>query len=258
MDAIEGFCLAICHDLRGPVAAAGSALACLARELATTPAGASQHLDLARRSLAKADELLGSLPNLLELGSLPATQAVPLDLVVARVRDDVDLDLRLSGARLCVRGALPIVRADPHRLRIALRNLVQNACRHPRDGVPLEVRVRAWCRGLGCTLTVSDNGAGFGASPPKSHGGLGLGLAIARQAIETCGGGIVAVSRPGCGASFAITLPLAGPLSEETVDGASACRTGARASRSGSGSTPRASPAASGGRLRGPSPSRDR
>jgi signal transduction histidine kinase len=252
LDSTEGFCLAICHDLRGPVATAEAAVAGLARELAASPSGQSRYLQIARQSLAKAEELLGSLPGLLEIGGKLTEQSVSLEDVVARVRDDVDLDLRLTGARLLVLGALPAVRADSLRLRIALRNLIQNAIRHPRAGVPLEVRIRAWRRGTTCTLTIADNGTGFGAPIRERPGGLGIGLAIARRAVEACAGTMVAASRPGCGTSFAITLASAG------AELATARRSGARASRPGSGSAPRASPAASSGRHRGPSPSRDR
>lgn len=48
------------------------------------------------------------------------------------------------------------------------------------------------------------------ASASRSHGGLGLGLAIARQLIELHGGTIRAESRgPGTGATFIIDLPIA-------------------------------------------------
>ncbi|TMA95490.1 MAG: response regulator, partial [Deltaproteobacteria bacterium] len=46
----------------------------------------------------------------------------------------------------------------------------------------------------------------------RSHGGLGLGLAIARNLVDLHGGGVRAAS-PGAGrgATFTVTLPLAGP-----------------------------------------------
>jgi signal transduction histidine kinase len=117
-----------------------------------------------------------------------------------------------------VRAPLGSVRADPDRLRIALRNLLRNAIQHRRACVPLEITVRSWRRGARLTLTLSDNGAGLPASerarlrgplrPGRSSSG-GLGLAIARAAIEASGGGLAAMSRAGLGTTFAITLPVA-------------------------------------------------
>ncbi|MEW6269715.1 MAG: HAMP domain-containing sensor histidine kinase [Thermodesulfobacteriota bacterium] len=220
-DQLERFCVAICHDLRGPVATAGAAvhrLARLAHGLGSEPGDLPALVEIARQSLAKADELLTSLPALLARESDAALHAVALDELVATVRDDVGFELRLIGATLAVRGRLPAVLADRERLRIALRNLVRNAVQHRRPDVALVITLRAWRRGATWTITLSDNGAGIPrgerarvfaplqrASNARAPGG-GLGLTLARQAIEACGGCIAVTSREGAGTSFAITL----------------------------------------------------
>ncbi|HEY8142815.1 MAG TPA: ATP-binding protein, partial [Kofleriaceae bacterium] len=43
----------------------------------------------------------------------------------------------------------------------------------------------------------------------RHFGGLGLGLWIVRQIVDAHGGSIEVESRPGKGAAFAVTLPLA-------------------------------------------------
>ncbi|HEY8514532.1 MAG TPA: HAMP domain-containing sensor histidine kinase [Candidatus Binatia bacterium] len=220
-DPLERFCLAICHDLRGPVATAGAAvhrLARLARDVGDLRADLPLLVEIARQSLAKADELLTSLPALLAREGEATLETVDLGELVATVRDDVDVELRLVGARFEVRSRLPAVLAERERLRIALRNLVRNAVQHRRPDVALVIALRAWRRGAIWTLTLSDNGAGIPrgerarvfaplqrASNATAPGG-GLGLTLARQAIEACGGSIAVSSRPGVGTSFAITL----------------------------------------------------
>jgi signal transduction histidine kinase len=220
-DHLERFCVAICHDLRGPVATAGAAvhrLARLADGLRAEPGDAAALVEIARQSLAKADELLTALPALLARESETTLDAVALDELLTMVRDDVQVDLRLAGGSFEVRGRLPVVLGDRERLRIALRNLVRNAVQNRRAEVPLAITLRAWRRGATWTLTLSDNGAGIprgerarvfaplqrasGAVQP----GSGLGLTLARQAIEASGGSIVVSSRPGVGTTFAITL----------------------------------------------------
>jgi signal transduction histidine kinase len=184
--------------------------------------GLRRVLEIARQSLAKADELLMSLPALLARERAQHVVAVALDVLVDTVRSDVEFELRLADARFEVRSRLPRVLADPERLRIALRNLLRNAIQHRRPGVALTITLRAWRRGERWTLTMSDNGSGIpraerahvfaplvraaGTTTP----GSGLGLTFARQAIEACGGSIAVSSRPGVGASFAITLRAAG------------------------------------------------
>lgn len=225
--AVERFCVALCHDLRGPVATAGAALHRLAHAIEGDRASL---VEIARQSLAKADELLTSLPVLLARDGDARLEVVPLDELVATVHGDVDFELRLAGASFEVRGRLPSVLGDRDRLRIALRNLVRNAIQHRRAEQPLRITLRAWRRADTWTLTLSDNGHGIPRGErarifvPLQRGtrasgeGSGLGLTIARQAIEACGGSIAASARPATGASFAITLRAAPACASARLD----------------------------------------
>jgi two-component system, NtrC family, sensor histidine kinase HydH len=215
---LDHLCVAICHDLRGPVTTAGAAMRGLEQSLAETDAERRRWLDIARRSLARADELLLSLPLLVAREESARHASVPLADLVASVREELGPELRLAEGTLAVRGPLATVSADPERLRIAFRNLLRNAIQHRRPDVGLEIAVRCWCRGPRCTVTIADNGAGL---PRREQARLrgplragraatgGLGLAIARGALEACGGQLGASSKPGLGTIFAITLPLA-------------------------------------------------
>ncbi len=207
--AAEGFCLAICHDLRSPLATAAAAVHELARALDTpSRSGTDRYLEIARQSLSKADELLGALPDLLARESVPL-RTVELAKVVSAVRDDVQLELDLCSGSLRAPGPLPDVLADSARLRIALRNLVHNAIRHRRSDIPPEILLRAWPRGDLCTLTISDNGKGIRSRANSRSTGLGIGLAIARQSIEASGGTLSLCARAGNGTIAAVTLPMA-------------------------------------------------
>jgi signal transduction histidine kinase len=114
------------------------------------------------------------------------------------------------------------VQGDPARLQQVVWNLVNNAVKFTPKGGKVEVILRRIDSHV--QLTVSDNGQGIDgnqllrifdrftqgdSSSTRTHGGLGLGLAIARQLVELHGGRIAAESAgPGLGASFAVTLPI--------------------------------------------------
>jgi signal transduction histidine kinase/ActR/RegA family two-component response regulator len=109
---------------------------------------------------------------------------------------------------------------DPDRLQQVIWNLVSNAVKFtPTDG---EVTVRLE-QSDGYRLTVRDTGPGIDpkflpfvfepfrqadGTASREHGGLGLGLAIAKQLVELHGGTVEARSEGrGQGATFAVFLP---------------------------------------------------
>src|SRR5262249_59647141 len=117
-------------------------------------------------------------------------------------------------------GAGVTARADRDLLDRMVSNLVDNAVRHSPPGGRVVI---SWRRQNGwLTLEVSDAGPGIAetdlphlfeplyrgdASRNSDTGGVGLGLAIARQLVEAHGGSIRAESPVAGGAVFRATLP---------------------------------------------------
>ena len=113
---------------------------------------------------------------------------------------------------------VPIVRADPERLRQIFGNLIDNAVKYSPSGEPVEVRVS---KADGAVLvTVRDRGPGIKSEDQRlifekfgrvaagnSKPGTGLGLYIARSIAEAHGGTISVVSAPGHGSTFTVKLP---------------------------------------------------
>lgn len=113
------------------------------------------------------------------------------------------------------------VAGDPVRLQQVFWNLLSNAVKFTPPGG--HVRVSLVRRGATLEVAVSDTGAGIApqffpdlfqrfrqqdASTTRRHGGLGLGLSIARHLLELHGGSVHASSPgEGQGATFVVTLP---------------------------------------------------
>jgi PAS domain S-box-containing protein len=116
------------------------------------------------------------------------------------------------------------VMGDAVRLRQVVSNVLSNAIRYTPDGGRINVAVFA--RGSEAHIRISDTGQGISAevlvficqrfrqgdgTKTRRHGGLGLGLAIARHLMHLHGGTIAAQSAGlGQGATFTITMPLEG------------------------------------------------
>jgi signal transduction histidine kinase/DNA-binding NarL/FixJ family response regulator len=118
---------------------------------------------------------------------------------------------------------LPLVHADPLRIKQVLINLLSNACKFTPDGGAITVGVNLIEEDL-LLVSVSDTGRGIPPSQQVAifeefrqvHGaagkeeGTGLGLAIAQRLIELHGGKIWVESagQPGLGSTFYFTLPM--------------------------------------------------
>jgi len=115
---------------------------------------------------------------------------------------------------------LPMVNVDAEQIERVLMNLIHNSIKHTAPGG--EIIVSAAISENQMMIKVSDNGEGisqqdlpriferfYKTDQARASGGTGLVLAIAKHIIEAHAGKIDADSRPGEGATFTITLPLA-------------------------------------------------
>lgn len=116
---------------------------------------------------------------------------------------------------------LPLLWADPTRIRQIILNLISNACKFTDEG---SVTLRAICDAKELRISVADTGVGIpedklssifeeftqvDASTTRKVGGTGLGLPISRHFVDMHKGKIWVESVPGQGATFTFTLPLA-------------------------------------------------
>ncbi|WP_298816990.1 sensor histidine kinase [Chloroflexus sp.] len=116
---------------------------------------------------------------------------------------------------------LPLMMADPMRLRQVLLNLVGNACKFTEQG---QIQVRCY-RPTPDQIQIDVTDTGIGISPDqldrlfqpfvqadhsitRRYGGAGLGLAISQRLCQAMGGEIVVVSAPQQGSTFSVRLPL--------------------------------------------------
>lgn len=219
---LQEFAAVASHDLQEPlrkILAFGERL----RSRAGDAIDEQGHVYLER--MQNAAERMGSLiESLLQLSriSTKGQPFEPTDLgsVVAGVLADLEVRVRESRARVEV-GPLPTLCADREQLHRLFLNLIGNALKFHDPGRPLVVSVRSEpiVEGL-WRVVVADNGIGFDEKYrdrifkpfQRLHGrtafdGSGMGLSICRKIVARHGGEITALSRPGEGSTFILTLP---------------------------------------------------
>ena len=172
------------------------------------------------------NRLIGNLLDMIrvETGALEVQRDwQPLEEIVGVAL--IRLEERLKGrpVQVSLPPDLPLLWADGLLLEQVFVNLLENAAKYTPAGTPIEISAAAADGQV--TVTVADRGPGIapgeearvfekfyrvpGAAPEGGGGGVGLGLTICRGVLTAHGGRIWAENRPGGGAAFRFTLPLA-------------------------------------------------
>ena len=228
---LQDFAYVASHDLQEPLRKIRAFAGLMQEDYAEAVDEMGRYyLDRMRDGAERMSDLIAALLSLSRL----ATKARPFEEVdLRKVAEGVcsDLEIRLQETGGTVElGGLPTVVAERMQMRQLLQNLIGNALKFHREGVPPVVRVTAVCEhaSLGAQpeardiirLVVEDNGIGFDKkylsrifTPfQRLHGrgeyeGTGMGLAICRRIVERHQGTIDAKSTPGKGSAFIVCLP---------------------------------------------------
>jgi signal transduction histidine kinase len=211
----------VSHELRSPLARLGYAI-----ELGRTGGDPALALDRIKRDVDRLSNLVGELLQLTTAEGDPdarVVERVRLDELLQDLADDGDLEARAKKCRLVatLEGPAPVL-GDRELLRRAIENVLRNAIRHAPEGTVVELELRE--SEESATITVRDYGTGvpddaltrifqpfFRVDDDRSRasGGVGLGLAIARRAIDLHRGRIEA-QNAGPGLRVVIELPIVG------------------------------------------------
>lgn len=176
--------------------------------------------------LRNVDRLLVLIDNLLQLtrsvhdDSRPQGALFAADELLAEAAGLVRDQAEEKGVAMHCRGGGVPVFGDRRQLLQVLINLLDNAIKFTPAGGTVTVTATASADGV--RLAVADTGRGIppeeqkriferfyqvDGSSTREHGGLGLGLTIAREITARHSGQIEVASSPGQGATFTIVLP---------------------------------------------------
>jgi two-component system sensor histidine kinase KdpD len=224
---------AVSHDLRTPLATITGSASALVEQESGLDAGARR--ELAQAIQEEADRLNRLVHNLLEMTRLESggirvnKDWHPLEEVVGSALARLEKPLGARRVDIDLPPDLPLVPLDPLLVEQVLINLLENAVKYTPAGSPIEVSAVVEDRRV--CVTVADRGPGFAPGEDTrvfdkffrghlvgTRAGAGLGLAIARGIVEAHGGEIVAEPRPGGGALFRFSLPLAADPPEVRVE----------------------------------------
>ncbi|HJP84180.1 MAG TPA: ATP-binding protein [Fimbriimonadaceae bacterium] len=227
---LSSFCYSISHDLRAPMRNIAASSSLLAEELEGKLDESNQELVSAiGRSAGRLSELVDDLLNHARLGNAALK---PRWVNLTGMADEVGSMLRKEDwpCRTIEFRVQPnmVVTADPLLLKLALHNLMENACKYSKTGSDLVIEVKESRSRQGAVFAVKDNGIGFENEyanrifepfqrlhRDSEYPGTGIGLANVKRIIDRHEGRIWAESKPGVGSTFFFTI---GELKKNLVE----------------------------------------
>ena len=219
---LQDFAYVASHDLQEPLRKIQAFGTILEEEYANELGEGNDYLTRMRSAAARMSTLI---EDLLEFSRVTTHakefQEISLQTIVSEVLEDLESRIADNDGVVEV-GELPVLHADPTQMRQLFQNLIGNALKFHQPGVTPKVIVSAKVSDADHTyeIRVQDNGVGFEEKyldrifavfqrlhSRESYEGTGIGLAVCRKIVERHGGKITAVSSPGKGSTFIITLP---------------------------------------------------
>ena len=221
----ERFLATLSHELRTPLNAA-LGWARVLRDLPHNDIRSQRATDAIHRNLLLQARLVADIIDVSRgvAGGLERSRVDIASVVRAAIDTVRDAATARTVALETDMPAVPcVIAGDAGRLQQVVWNMLENAIKFSADGSVVRVSV-AWATEA-VEIAVADQGPGIDPrflpyvfdefrqadeSITRAHGGLGLGLAIARRIVQQHGGTITGSNRPEGGALFTVRLPVDG------------------------------------------------
>lgn len=219
---LEEFAYSIGHDLQEPLRMIGVYSQLLQRKYADQlDAQAQQFIGFCVEGARRMDQFIKDLLTYAQAtrddGAVPQ-EWVDFNQIAANAIDNLAGPRRETGAVVDA-GFLPTLYVDGTRFQQVVQNLVANAIKYRKPGVPPHISISSKREDDGWLISVRDNGLGvepehretifalFKRVQREGSTGTGLGLAICRGIVTRRGGKIWVESEPGQGSVFHFFVP---------------------------------------------------
>ncbi|CAJ0799027.1 Phytochrome-like protein cph1 [Ralstonia condita] len=230
---LEAFSYSVSHDLRAPLRHIAGYAELLGEMEGDHVSARGRHF---LQTIASSSRFAGKLvDDLLTFSQMGRGALRPTDVNLTQLVRGIARDLRADTGDRHIEweiATLPVVRADPAFLQLAVRNLLSNAIKYTRERDPARIRVDAEQRPDETIVRIADNGVGFSMEyvgklfgvfqrlhRMEEFEGTGIGLANVRRIVERHGGRTWAEGALDRGATFYFALPRVPPPEADFLPG---------------------------------------
>ncbi len=206
----------ISHELRAPLARLMAAIGLLQQQYANDD-------PMLQRVEQESEQINVLIEQILRLARFENTETLPTDINPGELLDsclnNTCFEFPDHNLHWADRPTLPVnLHTDATMLAMAVQNLLRNACQHTPPGS--EITVSLARRAHSIVIMITDNGPGVRPGELEQlfkpfyrngeNSGFGLGLNIAKRAVEKNGGDIRVANRDSGGLVFTLEFPING------------------------------------------------
>jgi len=213
----------ISHELRSPLARIHLATGLIRQR---QDSSADIELDRIELEAGRLDTLIGQVLSLARMESNAEErprQKLELASLLQRIAADADFEAQRASRSVRIKESeTTLLEGNEELLRSALENIVRNAVKYTHEGTVVQISLSRQ-NGSSATIQVRDHGDGVPESElgqlfrpfyrvvearDRQSGGVGLGLAIAEQAVKWHGGSMRALNAPEGGLIVEVQIPI--------------------------------------------------
>ncbi|WP_026632889.1 hybrid sensor histidine kinase/response regulator [Dyadobacter alkalitolerans] len=229
---LQQFAWVVSHDLKEPLRKIQTFSHLVKDKYLNENAEAVSYLNRSISSSARMSRLISDLLDYSRLSVKARFQPTDLNSLLDDLLSDFDEIILNKKAEIRI-SKLPIIDTIPSQIRQVFQNLISNALKFSKEGIPPVINVTSTIiadkhvdaaehnEGHYCKIVIEDNGIGFDEkfldrifvifqrlNNMNSYEGTGIGLAIAKKIMDKHNGIISARSAENRGAQFILILPL--------------------------------------------------
>jgi len=218
---LEQFVYIASHDLQEPLLTVINFIDLLKSEYGHLHEGdAVTYIDFIEQAAERMRNLVKDLLDYSRIGKVKGTAQVDVNDLLGDITNDIDNLIEASHAQINYQN-LPTVKGYATELRQLFQNLIINAIKFAKKGVPPIITITAVPYKLGWKFTVQDNGIGIDPQHTEKiflifqrlhtrdeYPGSGIGLANCKKIVVMHNGDIGVESVPGVGSAFKFTIDL--------------------------------------------------
>jgi signal transduction histidine kinase len=201
------------HELRNPLCVISNSIFYMGSKLTSGDEKIKRHMAIIREESERANKIISQLLDFARTKPEDITE-VDISALINEIINENSTPHNIN-VSLSQGITLPRIHADPNKIRQVFQNIITNAFQAMPDGGTLDIKIvlneneiEIAFKDTGVGISIENLSKIFEPLFSTKVKGIGLGLPIAKEIVESVGGKIVVESEVGVGSTFNVKLPL--------------------------------------------------